>query len=137
MRRLLTGMSTTLPKLLPLATPQDWALNYNAANDPNAVGIEQPLAGARPNTSPTTNSNPFAGWLSDQNPLSQGLKNFGNSMQSAAATTLSLGGTSFGVVDIVAILAGLLLLGGAIFGFSSVRETTINVAKKGAEVAAL
>lgn len=123
-----------------------WIDSYSLANDPNAFGIETPLAPARPNTFPnglpTTTAQPETNWFNDQNPLSQSLQNlFGNSAHPSGAVgdavgkALTLGGVSFSVVDIVAVVAGLLLIGGAIFGLDSVRETTINVARRGAEVA--
>lgn len=70
---------------------------------------------------------------------------FGNNAIAAGIQNLT-GSTSSGtkipfigvtVVDIVAVVAGLVLLAGAIFGFKNVQETVVGAAKRGAEVAAL
>lgn len=138
-------MSTNLFDLLssvPLANEalnpntESWINTYNPANDPNAVGIEQPIIPPRPSVAPTTNT---AAQPSLTQQIAQGI---------GTAIDQQLGSSVFGnaiaafkalpsVVDIVAIIVGLVLLAGAVFGFRNVTSTVVQTTRKGAELTAL
>lgn len=113
-----TNAASTLGKLLgvPTSTPLGSLSDQALGNAP-----------LNPDGSLNRSANPF----DPNSPLS--------SSNSGASSIGSIGGgmlaSLFGV-NSVAILAGLVLIAGAVFGFRTLGNVTVNVAKKGAEVAA-
>lgn len=128
-------MSTTLPNLsaldeLDLFNESGTQLSdlenlqsLNLTNTTlNSAGIEPALASPRPSPSDSADfsKSTLPSWL-------QGLIDLWSPETDASVSILP---------DIVAIIIGIVLIAGAVWGFSTVRDTTISVAKKGAEIAA-
>jgi hypothetical protein len=133
-------MSTTLPSLKQLATPQDWAANYQIPAD---SGIETPLATARPNVVPELSPLPTLPSLQQQNTsvLQQIENQIGGGVTGSASSGAmpavnvdpstgvpSVTNASFSS-NIASILVGLILIFGAVLSFSFVRDTAVSAAK--------
>ena len=109
------------------------SLGYNVDSSGNPV-IETPLAPARPNPSATSlpNTDTLQGAIASltgtaQNAASSGATGLFGSLE----TWLTSSAT-----NIVAVLIGLVLVAGAVWGFDQVRETVVSTAKGAAELAA-
>jgi len=112
-------------------------LGYNVDSSGNPV-IETPLAPARPNPSATTlpNTDTLQGAIASltgtaQAAASSGAKSVTTSLFGSLETWLTSSAT-----NIVAVLIGLVLVAGAVWGFDQVRETVVSTAKGAAELAA-
>lgn len=111
-------------------------------------GIEVPLAPARPNTAPV---NPTAlqpattsgSWLTDAwdnymsafNQAQEGAIDNPATAANAATQVATISGIAYGA-DIAAVLVGLILIAGAVFSFSMVKDTIVTTAKGAASLAA-
>lgn len=138
---------------IPLKLPDGSILQYHG--DPSllpeitdrATGLPVPLAPARPNQLPFGTPLPLpslSGSDSQQPSLWSQILGAANEQFGPSIFGKTMGPTASdpnakfpGIVDVVAVLAGLILIAGAIWGFDNVRETTINIARRGAEVAAV
>ena len=94
--------------------------------------IENPLAPARPNSSST--SLPNTDILQSTIASLTGATALGSVAK--AASTLGTGTITSWFANIVAVLIGLVLVAGAVWGFDTVRDTVISTAKGAAELAA-
>ena len=110
-------------------TDSSWATDYVP---PSSMGIETPLASARPNSSST--SLPNTDILQSTIASLTGATALGSVAK--AASTLGTGTITSWFANIVAVLIGLVLVAGAVWGFDQVRETVVSTAKGAAELAA-
>lgn len=136
---------------IPLTLPDGTVLQYHG--DPSLIpdiydtktGLPVPLAPARPNTFPNgvplANSSPSTAQTSAQQPASSSTRPWWSYLPGFDEVYSALTGDTTTanrnyIIDGTIIVVGLFLIAGAIFGLESVRNTTISVAKKGAEIAA-
>lgn len=118
--------------------------------------IESPLAPARPNATGTGTGgqdvtaqfNAFLSGLQSKtqafsdnmqtaaNRLNTGLSNAAQSITVGSAFGAPLSVDSSVVYRIVAVVGGLILIAGAVWGFDNIRETATTAARRGAEIAA-
>lgn len=123
----------------------DFLMSDGVLNAQQEPVIEQPIISPRPSLQTPAQQAAASASVPSQIPPSiwsqlGGALNdqFGASIfgKTLGPTASNPGATFPSIIDIVAVVAGLVLLAGAVFGFDSVRETVIQTAKKGAEVAA-
>ena len=111
------------------------SLGYETDSNGNPI-IEDPLASARPNSSST--SLPNTDTLQSTIASLTGATALGSVAK--AVSTLGTGTItswlSASSANIVAVLIGLVLVAGAVWGFDTVRDTVISTAKGAAELAA-
>ena len=107
------------------------SLGYETDSNGNPI-IENPLAPARPNSSST--SLPNTDILQSTIASLTGATALGSVAK--AASTLGTGTITSWFANIVAVLIGLVLVAGAVWGFDTVRDTVISTAKGAAELAA-
>ena len=111
------------------------SLGYETDSNGNPI-IENPLAPARPNSSST--SLPNTDTLQSTIASLTGATALGSVAK--AASTLGTGTItswlSASSANIVAVLIGLVLVAGAVWGFDTVHDTVISTAKGAAELAA-
>jgi|ERR1035437_9880808 hypothetical protein len=113
----------------------------NSFSNSKLPQIETPLAPARPATTgptDTTTTTPQTDWqqLLDYNANNEllGVSTITPTQQQEIKNAHSIFDVS--MIDLVGILAGLVLLGGAVFGFKNVSTTIVTGVKRGAEMAA-
>lgn len=151
---LTNALSGTSQNYSPNESIQDFENTYTGG-DPNAGNNVASFLGV----SPSTPINSFGDVVSAQqnsasapSTYAQALAGIQNGIlgpqgtnlyPQGSATTPNLFGSKLGgytipsVTDIVAILAGLVLLGGAVFGFKQLSTTVVTGVKKGAALSAL
>jgi hypothetical protein len=108
----------------------------------NEAGIESAIASPRSDTqASSTTSSVTPSFDNSQPSFLDGLigtlnENFGPSFFGKTIGPTADGKNDFHIADAVGILAGLVLLAGAVFGFRQITTTVVTGVKKGAEVAA-
>ena len=100
--------------------------------------IENPLAPARPNSSSTSlpNTDTLQSTIASLTGATASAAQANLGSVAKAASTLGTGTITSWFANIVAVLIGLVLVAGAVWGFDTVRDTVISTAKGAAELAA-
>ena len=120
-------------------TDSSWATDYVP---PSSMGIETPLASARPNSSSTSlpNTDILQSTIASLTGATASAAQANLGSVAKAVSTLGTGTItswlSASSANIVAVLIGLVLVAGAVWGFDTVRDTVISTAKGAAELAA-
>ena len=116
-------------------TDSSWATDYVP---PSSMGIETPLASARPNSSSTSlpNTDILQSTIASLTGATASAAQANLGSVAKAASTLGTGTITSWFANIVAVLIGLVLVAGAVWGFDQVRETVVSTAKGAAELAA-
>lgn len=117
------------------------SLGYETDSNGNPI-IENPLAPARPNSSSTSlpNTDTLQSTIASLTGATASAAQANLGSVAKAVSTLGTGTItswlSASSANIVAVLIGLVLVAGAVWGFDTVRDTVISTAKGAAELAA-
>ena len=117
------------------------SLGYETDSNGNPI-IEDPLASARPNSSSTSlpNTDTLQSTIASLTGATASAAQANLGSVAKAVSTLGTGTItswlSASSANIVAVLIGLVLVAGAVWGFDTVRDTVISTAKGAAELAA-
>ena len=116
-------------------------LGYETDSNGNPI-IEDPLASARPNSSSTSlpNTDTLQSTIASLTGATASAAQANLGSVAKAVSTLGTGTITSWLTassaNIVAVLIGLVLVAGAVWGFDTVRDTVISTAKGAAELAA-
>jgi hypothetical protein len=121
--------------------PVDWGASYDWNNPLGSEGIEQPILTAQgtPNPASSIGASMAQGATTQQTPFQTALGALQSSVPAlAAGSVLNDAQQAFhlpSLTDVVVILAGIVLLAGAVFGFKSIQTTVVSGVRKGADLA--